>query len=104
MYVNLLTFQEGIVLQTICGDKAVQDLCWAGESNITICHNFSKHLTIVNYTEDMYAKRRVYAACRKSLVCRGIVGLHQTPCLRSFLERLPRILLEQYSYEKVGRI
>ena len=57
---------------------------------------------VVHYSEDVYNKHRVVACCRRSLRQAGVVGLHEAPCLRLLLQRLPLLLHEQYAYEKVG--
>ena len=56
---------------------------------------------MVHYGEDTYFKNRVVACCRRSLRRINVVGLHEAPCLRLLLQRLPLLLHEQYMYEKV---
>ncbi|XP_033633807.1 probable E3 ubiquitin-protein ligase HERC1 isoform X2 [Asterias rubens] len=100
-FVNILALHESTVLQTLQGDSPVQQLCWVGDTGLATCFQRSKQLLILGYTDSLCAQNRVYAAARMTLLNQGIVGLHQAPCLRAFLERLPMILQEQYSYEKV---
>lgn len=40
------------------------------------------------------------AACRNSLVARGIVGLQSAPCLRALLSALPTLVADQYHAER----
>ncbi|XP_030832727.1 probable E3 ubiquitin-protein ligase HERC1 isoform X3 [Strongylocentrotus purpuratus] len=98
--VNVWALHEGAVLHTFKGDGPVQDLSWTSSSSLAFCSAKSRFLTIGVCSEDWYLKHRVYAACRMALVSQGIVGLHQAPFLRAFLERLPMILQTQYSAEK----
>ena len=44
---------------------------------------------------------RVNTTCRHRLAQCGIVRLSDAPCLQAFIEKLPQILLEQHTYEKV---
>lgn len=55
---------------------------------------------IIHYTPSTYAKNRILAAARCSLMKQGIVGLHSAPCLKALLQLLPTILQQQYNYEK----
>ncbi|XP_063955724.1 probable E3 ubiquitin-protein ligase HERC1 isoform X1 [Lytechinus pictus] len=98
--VNVWALHEGAVLHTFKGDGPVQDLSWTSNASLAFCSAKSRFLTIGVCSEDWYLKHRVYAACRMALVSQGIVGLHQAPFLRAFLERLPMILQTQYSAEK----
>lgn len=38
-----------------------------------------------------------------SLAAQGIQSVKKAPCLSAFLEKLPKILQDQYNYEKVCR-
>lgn len=57
---------------------------------------------LLSYSPDMFNKNRVMAIARKHLKQQGIVGLHQAPCFRGLLQRLPTMLQEQFLYEKVN--
>ena len=52
-------------------------------------------------TRDQNEQLRLLSHCRSRLMECGIVGLHRCLFLRSFLERLPTMLMDQYSYEEV---
>lgn len=56
---------------------------------------------MVNCTPEFMANNHVLATCRTALKKQGVVGLNMAPCMRAFLERLPVMLQEQYTYEKV---
>lgn len=58
-------------------------------------------VVVVNCYKDFMASNHVLATCRTALKKQGIVGLNIAPCMRAFLERLPVMLQEQYTYEKV---
>ena len=62
---------------------------------------FLQDIQLVHYTADQYGRNKVLACARKTLKKYGIMGLHQAPCLRALLQKLPLILQEQYMYEKV---
>ena len=51
---------------------------------------------------DWMSQNHVLASCRTVLRTQGILGLSRAPCMAVFLERLPVLLHEQYSYERVG--
>ena len=57
---------------------------------------------MVNCSTDFVSSNHVLATCRTSLKKQGVVGLNMAPCMRAFLEGLPTMLQEQYTYEKVG--
>ncbi|MEQ2204789.1 hypothetical protein XENOCAPTIV_018529 [Xenoophorus captivus] len=56
---------------------------------------------VVNCSKEFMASNHVLATCRTALKKQGVVGLNMAPCMRAFLERLPVMLQEQYTYEKV---
>lgn len=62
---------------------------------------FLQDVVLVNYSPDMFFKNRAMAIARKHLKQQGIVGLHQAPCFRGLLQRLPTMLQDQFSHEKV---
>ncbi|KAI3361765.1 hypothetical protein L3Q82_002108 [Scortum barcoo] len=51
-------------------------------------------------TPDWMSQNHVLASCRMVLRSQNILGLNRAPCLAVFLERLPLLLQEQYSYER----
>lgn len=57
---------------------------------------------IIHYTGDQYNKNKVLAGSRRTLIQQGIMGLHQAPCLKALLHKLPLILQDQFLYEKVN--
>lgn len=59
---------------------------------------------MVNFSPEFMAANHVLATCRTALKRQGVVGLNMAPCMRTFLERLPIMLQEQYAYEKVLRL
>lgn len=59
---------------------------------------------VVNCSTEFMAANHVLATCRTALKKQGVVGLNMAPCMRTFLERLPIMLQEQYAYEKVHHI
>ena len=76
---------------------------WPGTGSVVLMSGcLLQDVEVVYYSEDLYNKMKVLAGARKSLKQRGIVGLHQASCLRALLKRLPLLLQEQYSHEKVG--
>lgn len=52
-------------------------------------------------TPDWISQNHVLPSCRMVLRSQNILGLNRAPCLAVFLERLPLLLQEQYSYERV---
>ncbi|XP_070543560.1 probable E3 ubiquitin-protein ligase HERC1 isoform X2 [Ptychodera flava] len=97
---NLWSLQNKALVQTISGSGQLQQMCWAGETMLISCFGRSKDVTVINYSNDWYNRNKVLITARSALKSQGITGLHQAPCLRVFLERLPIILQEQYTYEK----
>ena len=63
---------------------------------------FLQDVMLVHYSPDLFFKNRAMAVARKHLKQQGIVGLHQAPCFRGLLQRLPAMLQDQFSHEKVG--
>ncbi len=55
----------------------------------------------MHYTADQFGRGKVLACGRRTLRQLGIAGLHQAPCLRALLHKLPLMLQEQFMYEKV---
>lgn len=52
-------------------------------------------------TPDWISQNHVLPSCRMVLRSQNVLGLNRAPCLAVFLERLPLLLQEQYSYERV---
>ncbi|XP_071965475.1 probable E3 ubiquitin-protein ligase HERC1 isoform X2 [Antedon mediterranea] len=99
--VIIWSLQTGAVLQSYCGPGAVQSINWCGASGIAASFAHSKDVILINYNQESYTKHHVYAASCMALLKQGIVGLHQAPCLAALIKMLPRILQEQYNYEKM---
>lgn len=119
--------QDGSVLQTVvAGSGAIQNIVWIPDVGVAVCSNRSKvggldvalrmsnilnfpaaspsplqDVLVVNCSKDFMASNHVLATCRTALKKQGILGLNIAPCMRAFLERLPIMLQEQYTYEKV---
>lgn len=61
----------------------------------------SQDVLLICCTPDWINQNHVLASCRMVLRSQNILGLSRAPCLAVFLERLPLLLQEQYSYERV---
>lgn len=62
---------------------------------------FFQDVLLICCTPDWISQNHVLASCRMVLRSQNILGLNLAPCLAVFLERLPLLLQEQYSYERV---
>ncbi|XP_050402259.2 probable E3 ubiquitin-protein ligase HERC1 [Patella vulgata] len=98
--VNIWSLQDGCLSQTHTGNGIVRSISWFSERMIALSCSRSKDMTIIHYSPESCNKNRVVSVARKSLKSRGLVGLHQAPCFRGLLQRLPNMLQEQYLYEK----
>ncbi|KAL8615069.1 hypothetical protein ACOMHN_013603 [Nucella lapillus] len=99
-WLNIWSLQDGCLLQTHTGTGSVRGLSWFIDRTIATCFSRSKDVNLVNYSPDMFYKNRVMAIARKHLKQQGIVGLHQAPCFRGLLQRLPTMLQDQFLHEK----
>ncbi|XP_047218559.1 probable E3 ubiquitin-protein ligase HERC1 isoform X5 [Girardinichthys multiradiatus] len=98
---NIWSLQDGSVLQTVvAGSGAIQNIVWIPDVGVAVCSNRSKDVLVVNCSKEFMASNHVLATCRTALKKQGVVGLNMAPCMRAFLERLPVMLQEQYTYEK----
>ncbi|GAA6076187.1 probable E3 ubiquitin-protein ligase HERC1 isoform X1, partial [Tachysurus ichikawai] len=98
---NIWSLRDGSVLQTVvAGSGAIQNTVWIPDVGVAICSNRSKDVLVVNCSTEFMAANHVLATCRTALKKQGVVGLNMAPCMRTFLERLPIMLQEQYAYEK----
>lgn len=61
----------------------------------------SQDVLLICCTPDWISQNHLLASCRMVLRSQNIMGLNRAPCLVVFLERLPLLLQEQYSYERV---
>ena len=86
----------------MCANSQVS-LSLTSVTNTGICLKarvFSKSLgTLDNQTVCLM---QVLAVGRKTLRQQSVKGLHQTPLLKALIQRLPVILQEQYTHEKVS--
>ncbi|XP_072409417.1 probable E3 ubiquitin-protein ligase HERC1 isoform X1 [Chiloscyllium punctatum] len=98
---NIWSLRDGSVLQSVVtGSGAIQNTTWIPDVGVAACSNRSKDVLVVNCPAEWIAANHVLATCRTSLKKQGVVGLNMAPCMRTFLERLPVMLQEQYAYEK----
>ncbi|XP_030232116.1 probable E3 ubiquitin-protein ligase HERC1 isoform X5 [Gadus morhua] len=98
---NIWSLRNGSVLQTVvAGSGAIQNIVWIPDVGVAVCSNRSKDVLVVNCSPEFMASNHVLATCRSAMRRQGVVGLNMAPCMRAFLERLPIMLQEQYTYEK----
>ncbi|ESP05641.1 hypothetical protein LOTGIDRAFT_181433 [Lottia gigantea] len=99
--VNIWSLHDACLCQTYTGNGTIRSLCWFSDRMIAVCSSRSKDLTIIHFSPENYNRNnRIVSVARKSLKSRGLVGLHQAPCFRGLLQRLPDLLQEQYQHEK----
>ncbi|XP_042364651.1 probable E3 ubiquitin-protein ligase HERC1 isoform X4 [Plectropomus leopardus] len=97
---NIWSLQDGSVLQTVTGLGAVVNTTWIPNLGVAACFGRSKDVLLICCTPDWMSQNHVLASCRMVLRSQNILGLNRAPCLAVFLERLPLLLQEQYSYER----
>lgn len=123
--------QDGSVLQTVTGLGSVLSTNWIPNMGVAVCFGRSKVINInkthfkktiliafflnmlcsvmvvcqdvllICCTPEWISQNHLLASCRMVLRSQNILGLNRAPCLVVFLERLPLLLLEQCSYERV---
>lgn len=69
--------------------------------NILFYH-LSQDVLLICCTPDWISQNHVLASSRMVLRSQSVLGLNRAPCLAVLLERLPLLLQEQHSYERVG--
>uniref|UniRef100_A0A9J8CIV4 HECT-type E3 ubiquitin transferase n=1 Tax=Cyprinus carpio carpio TaxID=630221 RepID=A0A9J8CIV4_CYPCA len=98
---NIWSLRDGSVLETVVtGMGSVVCTTWIPHIGVTACSGRSKDALLIRCTPDWISQNHVLASCRSVLRSQGILGLNRAPCMAVFLERLPTLLQEQYSYEK----
>ncbi|XP_074474894.1 putative E3 ubiquitin-protein ligase HERC1 isoform X1 [Sebastes fasciatus] len=97
---NIWSLQDGSVLQTATGLGSVVSTTWIPNLGVAACFGRSKDVLLICCTPDWMSQNHVLASCRMVLRSQNILGLNRAPCLAVFLERLPLLLQEQYSYER----
>ncbi|XP_037548156.1 probable E3 ubiquitin-protein ligase HERC1 [Nematolebias whitei] len=97
---NIWSLQDGSVLQTTTGLGSVVSATWIPHLGVAACFGRSKDVLLICCTPDWISQNHVLASCRMVLRNQNILGLNLAPCLAVFLERLPLLLQEQYSYER----
>ncbi|KAM4527576.1 putative E3 ubiquitin-protein ligase HERC1 isoform 4-T4 [Odontesthes bonariensis] len=97
---NIWSLQDGSVLQTVTGLGSVVSTTWIPNLGVAACFGRSKDVLLICCTPDWISQNHVLASCRMVLKSQNILGLNRAPCLAVFLERLPLLLQEQYSYER----
>ncbi|KAL7377168.1 hypothetical protein ABVT39_023074 [Epinephelus coioides] len=97
---NIWSLQDGSVLQTVTGLGSVVNTTWIPNLGVAACFGRSKDVLLICCTPDWMSQNHVLASCRMVLRSQNILGLNRAPCLAVFLERLPLLLQEQYSYER----
>lgn len=80
----------------------LKNLCWLHFLFLTFCSVvFCQDVLLICCTPEWISQNHLLASCRMVLRSQNILGLNRAPCLVVFLERLPLLLQEQYSYERV---
>ncbi|XP_074547318.1 putative E3 ubiquitin-protein ligase HERC1 isoform X2 [Halichoeres trimaculatus] len=97
---NIWSLQDGSVLQTVTGLGSVVSTSWIPNLGVAACFGRSKDVLLICCTPDWITQNHVLSSCRMVLRSQNILGLNRAPCLAVFLERLPLLLQEQYSYER----
>ncbi|XP_062334757.1 probable E3 ubiquitin-protein ligase HERC1 [Osmerus eperlanus] len=98
---NIWSLQDGSVLQTVVtGLGSVVSTTWIPNVGVAACSGRSKDVLLILCNTDWMSQNHVLASCRTVLRTQGILGLSRAPCMAVFLERLPVLLHEQYSYER----
>ncbi|XP_072518712.1 probable E3 ubiquitin-protein ligase HERC1 isoform X2 [Salminus brasiliensis] len=98
---NIWSLKDGSVLQTVVtGLGSVVCTTWIPHVGVTACSGRSKDVLLIRCSPDWISQNHVLASCRTVLRTQGILGLNRAPCMAVFLERLPALLQEQYSYER----
>ncbi|XP_034565879.1 probable E3 ubiquitin-protein ligase HERC1 isoform X2 [Notolabrus celidotus] len=97
---NIWSLQDGSVLQTVTGLGSVVSTTWIPNLGVAACFGRSKDVLLICCTPDWISQNHVLSSCRMVLRSQNILGLNRAPCLAVFLERLPLLLQEQYSYER----
>ncbi|XP_031715964.1 probable E3 ubiquitin-protein ligase HERC1 isoform X3 [Anarrhichthys ocellatus] len=97
---NIWSLQDGSVLQTVTGLGSVVGTTWIPNLGVAACFGRSKDVLLICCTPDWISQNHMLASCRMVLRSQNILGLNRAPCLAVFLERLPLLLQEQYSYER----
>ncbi|XP_038590219.1 probable E3 ubiquitin-protein ligase HERC1 isoform X7 [Micropterus salmoides] len=97
---NIWSLQDGSVSQTVTGLGSVVSTTWIPDLGVAACFGRSKDVLLICCTPDWISQNHVLASCRMVLRNQNIMGLNRAPCLAVFLERLPLLLQEQYSYER----
>ncbi|XP_026209984.1 probable E3 ubiquitin-protein ligase HERC1 isoform X5 [Anabas testudineus] len=97
---NIWSLQDGSVLQTVTGLGSVISTTWIPNLGVAACFGRSKDVLLICCTPDWISQNHVLPSCRMVLRSQNILGLNRAPCLAVFLERLPLLLQEQYSYER----
>ncbi|KAM3873957.1 putative E3 ubiquitin-protein ligase HERC1 [Diretmus argenteus] len=97
---NIWSLQDGSVLQTVTGLGSVIGTTWIPNIGVAACFGRSKDVLLICCTPDWISQNHVLASCRMVLRSQSILGLNRAPCMAVFLERLPLLLQEQYTYER----
>ncbi|XP_029920656.1 probable E3 ubiquitin-protein ligase HERC1 isoform X2 [Myripristis murdjan] len=97
---NIWSLQDGSVLQTVTGFGSVVSAVWIPNVGVAACFGRSKDVLLICCTPDWISQNHVLASCRMVLRGQNILGLNRAPCMAVFLERLPLMLQEQYTYER----
>uniref|UniRef100_A0A7N8XV71 HECT-type E3 ubiquitin transferase n=1 Tax=Mastacembelus armatus TaxID=205130 RepID=A0A7N8XV71_9TELE len=97
---NIWSLQDGSVLQTVTGLGSVVSTTWIPNLGVAACFGRSKDVLLICCTPDWISQNHVLPSCRMVLRSQNILGLSRAPCLAVFLERLPLLLQDQYSYER----
>uniref|UniRef100_A0A1A7W928 HECT-type E3 ubiquitin transferase n=1 Tax=Iconisemion striatum TaxID=60296 RepID=A0A1A7W928_9TELE len=97
---NIWSLQDGSALQTVTGLGSVVSTTWIPNLGVAACFGRSKDVLLICCTPDWISQNHMLASCRMVLRSQNILGLNRAPCLAVFLERLPLLLQEQYSYER----
>lgn len=101
--VNIWSLHDGSLVCTTTGTGGVDHngLVWTCDSLLAVAFSRFNCVYLLDYGLKDYLKSKSLTAARSALLKRGIRGLNTAPLFKLLIMNLPKMLLEQYTNEKL---
>lgn len=102
--VNVWSLHDGSLAHTTTGSGGVDTngLTWVDDRLLALAFSRSNSISVLEYGPKNYYKTKALATARCALLKSGVRGLNASPTFKALIALLPKILLDQQSYEKMS--
>lgn len=101
--VNIWSLHDGSLIYTTTGSGGVDTngLTWLNDRLLALAFSRSNAINMLEYSLKKYLETKALTTARCALLKAGVRGLNSSTMFKKLIMLLPKMLLDQYNYEKV---